>query len=97
MEKMVSIEMYCDTTGLYNEDEMAKDNMCCLLFPEKIVKEWYYENMEEFDEETARELNIDTSECNFKKWLNYAYTADDMDGLYEFAVERGFKAAKEVV
>ena len=97
MEKMVLVGLYCDTTGLYNEDEMSKDNLCELLFPEKIVKDWYYKNVDKFSEETASELSVSLEECTFDMWFEDVYTADDMDGLYEFAMDHGFKAVRDSI
>ena len=94
MEEMVSVTLYCDTTGLFNEDEMNKDNLCELMFPKSLVEEWFYRNMDEHLEETAHELGLDVGECTFDMWFEDVYTADDMDGFYQFAVENGFKAVR---
>jgi hypothetical protein len=96
MEKMVKVCLYCDTTGLFNEDEIEKDNLCELRFPEKLVKDWYYSNLVEFEEETSGELGMPTEFCTFDLWFNDVYTADDMDGFYAFCVNNGFKATREV-
>ena len=95
MEEMVLVTLYCDSTGLYNEDEINKDNLCELMFPKALVEDWYYMSLDDFTEETANELGLEADECTFDMWFEDVYVADDMDGFYQFAVDRGFRAVRE--
>ena len=87
MEKMILMTVYGDSTGLLSESEMNNENMVDLMFPERIVRQWYEET--NCAEETADELGKDISECTFEEWVEEVYTCDSTDGLYDFAVERG--------
>ena len=86
--------VYCDSTGLYTDEECFDDNLCDLYFPEWIVREWYKTNECDLVYITMRELHIPESEVTFEKWFYEASTAMDTDGLYDFALERGFKAER---
>ena len=81
MEKMIYVCIYCDTTPWYTEEEMCESNLCDLLFPERMVKDFY------------AEMGGDLQD--FAKWLEEEYTADDTDGLWEFCRRRGFVAVRE--
>lgn len=84
------VTVYADSTGLFSEDECNYDNLCEVCFPEEIVIEWYNENKNACDEDTSRDLRKLISECTYEDWINDVYTADGTDGLYEFALKRGF-------
>ena len=77
----VYVCVYCDTTPWYTEDEMNKDNLCDLMFPRKLVQEFYI----------SRGGDIMT----FVQWFTEESTADDTDGLWQFCKERGFIAVRE--
>ena len=91
---MIEVCIYCDSTDLYTEEEIETENLCYLEFPEKIVREWYKQSEQLFVSDTARELRIPESEATFEKWLADVYTADDTDGLYDFARAKGFQARR---
>lgn len=92
-DEMLSVCVYCDSTGLYTDEECFDDNLCDLYFPEEIVREWYAENEEDFVKETMDELGCSEEQATFSAWFE-VYTADDTDGLYRFALQRGFKAER---
>lgn len=73
------VDVYCDTTGLYTEDEMNMGNMAGLEFPTEIVREYFNEQY---------------SEMSFDFWYKEYYTCDDTEELYAFATERGYYAPK---
>lgn len=75
------ITIYKDATPWYTEEEIMEDNMCELMFPRKMVQEFYISN--------GGDLN------SFVEWIQDLYTADEMDGLYYFCVDRGFRAIRE--
>ena len=85
MEKMLAVTVYADTTGLFTEEQInwlldgpsVWGNICDILVPESIVREWYEKYCADDDE-------ADT----FEKWFKEVYTCDDTDGLHEFAAER---------
>ena len=68
--------IYCDTTGLFSEEEMNRDNCCEMEFSEETVREWF-------------ETQYYGPEMPFEEWIADYYTADDTDGLYEFALDKG--------
>lgn len=80
-DELVYMTVYCSTTGLFNEDEMNKDNLTDIAFPRFIVKEWFDQCGDEKD-------------CTFDEWLTEEYTADSTDGLYQFALDRGFRGVR---
>lgn len=86
-EKMIVIGMYADQTGLYTEDELARDNWCELEIPERIVRQWYEEN--NLAKETAYELGIPIEEATFERWLDEVYWGESTDGLFQFALDNG--------
>lgn len=87
-EKQLAVCIYKDSTDLFTEKAMVNSNLCDMLFPEQIVRAWYKAHEEDFIEE-CKENSL--KEPCFKTWLNEVYTADDTDGLYDFAVELGFQ------
>lgn len=96
-DEMLLVCVYCDST----DDELFSDgeidyygNLCELEFPEEIVREWYAENESDFVKETMDELGCSEEQATFSAWFEDVYTADDTDGLYWFALERGFKAER---
>ena len=76
--KMIDITVYADTTGLFTEEEIEKENLAYLSFPLEIVQAY------------ASKIN---PELTFEQWLN-DYTADWTEGLYDFAKQQGFKAKR---
>lgn len=80
MEKMIYVTVYADTTGLFSESECDVDNLTEMLFPEEIVRKWFDEQQEQAYIWTGYE---------FENWMN-DYTADDTDGLYDFAINNGY-------
>ena len=89
-EKWIEVLVYCDSTDLFNEQECEKNNLCYMMFPENIVKEWYKINENDNKEQTSIELNKKYNSCTFKDWIKNVYTADDTDGLYWFTVNKGY-------
>ena len=87
-EKLIPVCIYRDSTGLFSEEECFNDNLIDMLFPEWIVEEWYKRYETEFIIQCKTEVN--EKPC-FKTWYTEVYTADDTDGLYDFAVEKGFQ------
>ena len=77
----VYVTIYKDATPWYTEKEIAEDNMCELMFPRKMVQDFYIAN--------GGSIN------SFVEWIQDLYTADEMDGLYYFCVDRGFRAIRE--
>ena len=75
------VTIYKDATPWYTEEEIAEDNMCELMFPRKMVQDFYIAN--------GGSIN------SFVEWIQDLYTADEMDGLYYFCVDRGFRAIRE--
>lgn len=85
-EKLIPVCIYCDSTGLFSEEEYCLENLTDMMFPEWIVREWYKEN----EKECIKDCEAEHEEPCFENWINNSYTADSTDGLYNFAVERGF-------
>ena len=79
--KNLYMTIYCDSTGLFSESECNVDNLTEMIFPEEIVRKW-------FDDQQEKEYIWTGYE--FENWMN-EYTADDTDGLYEFAIKNGYK------
>ena len=74
--------VYCDTTGLFSDEEIDKGgNLCDRLFPRKLVRDFY--------------AATGDGKYSFVEWVQDICTADDTDGLYDFCVERGFRAMRE--
>ena len=71
-----TVSIYCDSTGQFSERECEKDNLVDIDFPDHIVHAWY-------------EIHTDT-EKTYDAWLD-TFTADETDGLYEFAKQYGFE------
>ena len=75
----IEVTIYCDATGLFSEAECNRDNMCELMFDERVVKEFFYMFLKpDYD------LDI-----GFEQWFTDEYTCDDTYGLYDFAVSKG--------
>lgn len=85
-EKLIPVCIYCDSTGLFSEEECWSENLTDMMFPEWIVREWYKENEKECIEDCKAEHE---TPC-FENWIKNSYTADSTDGLYDFAVQKGF-------
>ena len=88
---MLDVCVYKDDTGLYTEEECERDNLVDLLFPAEILKSWYRLYKNDFDAETMSDLKIPEEECDFNKWYSYVCTADDFDGLCDYARRAGFE------
>jgi len=84
--KLIPVTIYCDSTGLFSEEECNTDNLTDMLFPGWIVEAWYKENEIVF----ASECEAEGYEANPYNWYTEVYTANDTDGLYDFAVEKGY-------
>lgn len=80
-EKLIPVCVYADTTGLYTDEECDRDNLCYIDFPERIVFDWFIQKQIEW----CIDWDLD-----FDDWLENEYTADDTDGLYQFAEGFGF-------
>lgn len=91
MEK-IYVDVYLDTTPYYENPDFDDGDTNCigLWFPKHIVTEWYDMHKEEFIAETMHDLRISMEECTFDKWINEVYLNDDMDGLYDYCVDRGY-------
>lgn len=85
-EKLIPICIYCDSTGLFSEEEYCLENLTDMMFPEWIVREWYKEN----EKTCIEDCEAEHEEPCFENWINNSYTADSTDGLYDFAVQKGF-------
>lgn len=89
MEKkneLIPVCIYCDSTGLFSEEEYYSENLTDMMFPAWIVNEWYKKNEKDF----ALECEAEGYKANIYNWYTEVYTADDTDGLYDFAVQKGF-------
>lgn len=73
----INVAIYCDTTGLFSEEECDMDNICYMMFEESIVEEW-------FEEKMAPDVDY-----GFEFWYTQEYDCDETDGLYEYAVSKG--------
>ena len=76
--------LYKDSTGQFEEDELQFDNLVDLPFPERIVAEWYEDHVKDDYDGPGKD--------SYEYWFQYESTADDTDGLYQFALERGWDA-----
>lgn len=81
--------VYADSTGLYTEQECECDNLIDLEFNEDVVKKWYELNKEDFDRDTAYELNKPEEECTYEDWRDEVSWAELTDGLFDFAIANG--------
>ena len=90
--KLIPVTIYCDSTGLFSETECNTDNLTDMLFPGWIVNEWYKENERVF----AFKCEAEGYEANPYNWYTEVYTANDTDGLYDFAVEKGYDPVFDV-
>ena len=75
---MIPVGVYRDSTGLYTHYECDNDNWEDeILFPTEIVRSYFYTN------------NI-SDEHTFEEWYKDEYTLDETDGLYNYAIKKGF-------
>lgn len=97
-EKIITVGMYADQTGLFSDEVVNamlngeygfEGNWVEMEMPEWIVRHWYERRKNDFDKETAKELDIPVNEATFEDWINKVYVGEDMDGLYEFAINNG--------
>lgn len=95
-EELIPVCVYADSTGLYTEEEYLYWNLCDIMFPKWIVMKWYEGCKKTFKRKTAYELGVPESEVTFDMWYNDVYTADDTEGLYDFAVGFGFVGQKDL-
>lgn len=91
-ERLVPVTIYCDSTGLFSEEECNTDNLTDMLFPGWIVNEWYKENERVF----AFKCEAEGYEANAYNWYTEIFTADDTIGLYDFAVAKGYDPVFEI-
>ena len=87
----VFVTLFADSTGLYEEDEIADDNLTEMAFPIEILRWWYLENVcdtyvKSFEQET---------EMEFLRWLVDESYADQTIGLFDYAMGMGFIAERE--
>lgn len=75
------ITIYRDTTPWYTEDELNEDNLCDMMFPRKMVQDFY--------------ISRGGSIMTFVEWITEEYTADDTNDLWAFCKERGFIGVRE--
>ncbi len=87
-ERMISISVYKDSTGLYTEEEIQDDNLVDLYFPESIVADYVGSN--------EGWTHDDLLEHKLRLLFLPNYTADDTVGLVDFAKERGFEVSKQL-
>ena len=85
-EKLIPVCVYCDSTGLFSEEEYCSENLTDMMFPEWIVREWYKKN----EKECIEDCEAEHEKPCFENWIKDSYTADSTDGLYDFAVQKGF-------
>lgn len=69
------VTIYCDTTNLFSENEIMKDNLCEMEFDDSTVREFY---------NAEGDPNL-----SFEDWIKNEYTADDTWDLYQFALDKG--------
>ena len=85
---MIRVCIYCDTTPWYTQEEMNEDNLCDLLFPRKLVEDFY-------NSTDASDGNCFGKPKDFADWLDNYYTADDTDGLFAYCQAHGFTAQRD--
>ena len=85
-DKLIAITMYADQTGQYTEDEIARCNCTEVRIPESIIRE-FYEEMGCVIDFSGDYADIEPS---FENWIHCVYDNDSTEGLYDFAVQRGF-------
>lgn len=78
---LVDVLIYKDTTPWYTDEQMNADNLVELLFPRKLVQDFY--------------ISKGNSINSFVEWFKDDYTADDTDGLFAFCKERGYTAVPD--
>lgn len=85
-ETLIPVCVYCDSTGLFSETECERENLTDMYFPVWILEEWYKKNEKEYIESCEA---MDYPPC-LENWYTEVYTADETDGLYDFAIEHGY-------
>ena len=85
-DKLMKVTMYADQTGQYTEDEIMWCNCVEVEIPESILRE-FYEEMGCAIDFTGDYSDIEPS---FENWIHCVYDNDSTEGLYDFAVQRGF-------
>lgn len=78
MEEMLIMTVYADSTCQYTEEECVRDNLVDIELPRRIIYEYFVDYIAESMDGTA----------TFARWLE-EYTADDTDGLWRYARNRG--------
>ena len=84
MENLISLCVYKDTTGWYDDayfEDWSHDNLIELEFPVTIVKRWFMRN---------GGYRVKGKRIPFWQWFTEESTADDTDGLFGYAVRHGF-------
>jgi|GEM_PF-4802877 len=89
MDEMVTICVYCDTTGLFTDDEIEREgNLADLAFPREAVRDFYHEMCH-------GDVNGKGEPASFEEFLD-TYTADETVGLFDYVRQHfGFVATKE--
>jgi len=85
-DRPMKVTMYADQTGQYTEDEIMWCNCVEVEIPESILRE-FYEEMGCAIDFTGDYSDIEPS---FENWIHCVYDNDSTEGLYDFAVQRGF-------
>ena len=83
-EERVWITLYRDTIPGWPEITNLDDNLCSIPFPREIIEAWYREVI--WPKWYQKSLTPD----DVKTWFLEHYTADENDGLLEFAADRGY-------
>lgn len=78
MSDLIPITIHADLTGWY-EGYLDEDITVSVMFPYDIVKQYFEETSSAYPE------------YDFDEWYKHMYEPEDMDGLFSFAVDHGFK------
>lgn len=85
-DEMLFVTIYADTITLYSErmwnDLFLDENMIELYFPRSIVEEWYvHSGLDKYEGKDWK---------NFDDWFYNESTCDGTDGLFNYAMSKGF-------
>lgn len=87
--EMITVTVYADDTGLFNEIECYINNTTNLTVPKWVVENWYKEDEISFKGECASKFRIPEEKINFDVWFNDVYTCDDFIGFYDYCIIKG--------